>query len=198
MAGNKTPLIERKPLSLKAAEAKLDNPKLENESINLRDPFFMPEEVFAEEVFLEISDEKVAKKLAPKVQGLIKDVQDELHKALFPKYCAENKESAKLLLKFYIEEVSEGNKESRIYAPDSGHGLVKLKFSWYLCTIDETNVLDGGRHADVDSRWNGFLDTISYSSGKNTLLHSLLPTFYHHVDAKTGIRAMPWWKRCCA
>ena len=184
-----------KPLTLKDAEAKLDNPKIENESINLRSPLFMPEEVYAEQVYLEISFDKMTKKLAPKVQGLVQEVQEDLHKALFPKYCAEKKESAKLLLKFYIEEVSEGSRESRIYAPDSGHGLVKLKFSWYLCTIDELNVLDGGRHVHVDSHWNGLFDTFfPWSTGKRTLIHNLLPQSYHQVDARTGIRTMPWWK----
>ena len=109
------------------------------------------------------------------------------------KYNAKSKEDATLLLKIYLEEVTEGNREARIYAPESGVGLIRLKFAWILSTIDGKVVLDGGRFAEVDARWNGLLDSLMVRSGDSALLYVLLPKLCKALDRQVEIPVYKKW-----
>jgi hypothetical protein len=177
-----------KTLSLAEAEEKLyGNSDLLYENVSFKNPFIVPGEIYCHDIYLNVTLQKIPKKLSKSAIEMAKKCKKELEENLFGSKYTAKEADAKLMLKIYLEECSVGNRESRIYAPDSGSGLVKLKFSWLICTINKAVILDGGRFAEVDSRWNGLLDSLFWRSGESTLLYQLLPKLCESIDTRLDI-----------
>ena len=94
----------------------------------------------------------------------------------FPMTKQKRSKKEKLLLKVYVVDVSEGDRESRIYAPDCEVGLVRLCLAWIACTPDGNIVYDGGRVGMTDGLGMGVLDA----------LHLTLPNLVIQLAATGG------------
>eukprot|EP00934_Nitzschia_sp_Nitz4_P007182 Nitzschia sp. Nitz4//scaffold269_size25945//12135//12746//NITZ4_008289-RA/size25945-processed-gene-0.20-mRNA-1//1//CDS//3329544967//7172//frame0 len=171
---------ERKLLSFDQTESGSD--------ISLRSTFSHPSYLYAEDVYVEREICLRRRMGDPNRERLSHEISDACLAQLQQTYSASSKENSKLLLKFYLLDVSEGDRQSRIYATDSGLGLVTLTIGWILTLSDGSIVLDGGRLHELDSHFQGLGDVFHLQNAETTL-HSMAKTMCNKIIQKAAIES---------
>lgn len=158
-------------VSLREAESKLVNFDYRDPChvLNLRTAFLHPSGITAEDVF--VQREFCTKRGIgnPNFEELCAAISQQCLDQLRAKYSAPSREKAKLLLKIYLLDISDGNREARIFSADSGIGAVMLSLGWVLALNDGSVVLDGGRLHEIDSHCKGIGDMLYLSNPEKTL-----------------------------
>jgi hypothetical protein len=190
----KPPLDGPPRLSLQEAEQRLHDPYM-GYQCELRQAFAHPSQIAAEDIFVDGGLALERGKGNPNRGKLATKVLDAATTQLSSHFSCASKEDAKLLLKLHVVDVSEGDKESRIVASESGVGLVRLCLVWILCLQDGKVVLDGGRIGEVDGHMCGIWDMLHIKSGEGTLVHGMTPRMCDKIQRRIDIRKRsPWYK----
>jgi hypothetical protein len=160
----------------------------------LRQAFEHPSHIAAEDIYVDGGLSLERGKGNPNRDELATKVLDAAT-AQLRSHFSSSKEDAQLLLKLHVVDVSEGDKESRIIASESGIGLVRLCLVWMLCMKDGKIVLDGGRIGEVDGHMCGIWDMLQLKSGEGTLVHGMTPRLCERIQRRIDIRKRsPWYK----
>ena len=164
-------------LSLRQAEDKLldirgsdRRPDATVSQASLRHPYQNPESIFAEDVYVAEVKHCMAKgKGNPNRNYLATTMSKIARDRLASKYNAKAKHESQLILHTYLLDVTDGNRETRMVAPDSAVGMVRLSMAWILALRDGSVVLDGGRISKSDHHWYGLADFFRIADSEKTL-----------------------------
>jgi hypothetical protein len=173
-------------LTLPQAKAKLLDSSFSYEA-SLRSPFQHPAEIHAEDIYVEANCTLERARGNPDRKKLATMVADKAVQTLASHFSAPNKQTAKLVLNIYVCDVSDGDREARIFASEAGVGHVRVCLAWILCFGDGSVVLDGGRVGDVDSLMHGMLDIFNLKTGESCLLKTLTPRLCKRIQHQINI-----------
>ena len=152
---------EEKLLAFSDAEA--------TRQITLRRAFAHPPHIAAEDVFVQREICLKKSKGCKDREKLALDIANYCVEYISRKYSAPSAEESKLLLKLYICDANLGSREDRIYATETGYGLIRLNLAWTLALTDGTVVLDGGRLYEHDTHMFGIGDLLRIANAERTL-----------------------------
>ncbi len=157
--------------TLKDAEEKLlvfDNDEATSQ-VNLRRAFKHPPHMAAEDVFVQREICLTKGRSSKDRDTLALELSNQCVEYLSKRYSASSTEDSKLLLKIYICDASLGNRDDRIFATETGNGLVQLTMAWTLALTDGSVVLDGGRMYDHSTHMFGIGDFLRVASAERTI-----------------------------
>jgi hypothetical protein len=188
----KTSFSSSKQLTLQQAEAKLLDSSFGYEA-SLRVRFQHPADIYAEDIHVEAKCTLERARGNPDRKKIATMVADKAVQMLASYFSAPNKQTAKLVLKLYVCDVSDGDREARIFASEAGVGHVRLCLAWILCFGDGSVVLDGGRVGDEDSLMHGVLDFLNLKTGESCLLNTLTPRLCKRIQHQINVASGKWF-----
>jgi hypothetical protein len=167
------PKAKPKVLTLTEAEIRLFDPYM-GYNVDLRDAYEYPPGYCRDDVYIQYDFALERGKGNPRREALALGVLNVLHEKLSPNFTA-TKKKALLHLNIYIVDVSEGDREARIFSSETPECLVRLCVAWIICLPDESIVLEGGRLGDTDMNGYGLWDALHLRTGERCLYDSLVP-----------------------
>ena len=161
-------------------------------NVELRHAFEFPEDIRAEDVAVHLGTMLERGRGNPRRDEMAAGVKAALRATFgdkFPMTKQKRSKKEKLLLKVYVVDVSEGDRESRIYAPDCEVGLVRLCLAWIACTPDGNIVYDGGRVGMTDGLGMGVLDALHLTTGLTVLTTKLAPRLAKRIIDRLNLKS---------
>ena len=137
--------------------------------LTLRRAFTHPPHMTAEDVFVQREICLKKTKGSKDREKVALDISNYCVEYLSREYSAPSAEDSKLLLKIYLCDASLGSREDRIYATETGYGLVRLNLAWTLALSDGSVVLDGGRLYEHDTHMFCIGDVLRIANAERTL-----------------------------
>lgn len=173
------------------AESRLFDPTL-GYNVELRHAFEFPEDFRAEHVAVHLGTMLERGRGNPRRDEMAAGVKAALRTTFgekFPMNRQKRTRKEKLLLKVYVVDVSEGDRESRMFAPDCEIGLVRLCLAWIACTPDGSIVFDGGRVGMTDGLGMGVLDALHLTTGLSVLTTKLAPRLAKRIIDRLNLKS---------
>ena len=173
------------------AESRLFDPTL-GYNVELRHAFEFPDDIRTQDVAVYLGTMLERGRGNPRRDELAAGVKAVLRTTFgdkFPMSKQRRTKKEKLLIKVYVVDVSEGDRESRMYAPDCEVGLVRLCLAWIACTPDGNIVFDGGRVGMTDSLGMGVLDALHLTTGLTVLTTKLAPRLARQIIDRLNVKS---------
>ena len=164
--------------------------------VTLRRAFSHPPHMAAEDVFVQREICLRKSKGCKDREKLALDISNYCVEQLSRKYSAPSAQESKLLLTLYLCDASLGSREDRIYATETGHGLVRLNMAWTLALGDGSVVLDGGRLYEHDTHMFGIGDVLRISNAERSL-KAIATRMCDKIIKETAIQSRSYFCGAC-
>jgi hypothetical protein len=187
--------------SLQDAENRLFDPYL-GYNVELRHAFEFPEDVVAENVQVHLGINLERGRGNPRRDELamgVKAVLREEFRKRFPTKHRRGKDvkNVSLHLRVYVVDVSEGDMETRMLAPECEIGLVRLCLAWMVSSPTGDVVYDGGRIGLTDNMCMGMLDAFQLRTGLACLTNKMAPQLANkimdRINIQSGVPFYQFW-----
>ena len=159
-------------------------------NVELRHAFEFPPDMFAEDVYVHLDTMLERGRGNPRRHELAASVKAVLRQEFGKKYPKKRRDGKeKLLLKVFVVDISEGDRETRMLAPECQIGLVRLCLAWVICSTDGNIVFDGGRVGMTDGLAMGVLDALHLTTGLSVLTGKCAPRLSRHIISRIDLKS---------
>jgi hypothetical protein len=181
--------------SLQDAENRLFDPYL-GYNVELRHAFEFPEDVVAEDVQVHLGINLERGRGNPRRDELAMGVKAVLREEFRKRFPTRHRrgggkevKKVSLHLRVYVVDVSEGDMETRMLAPECEIGLVRLCLAWMVSSPSGDVVYDGGRIGLTDNMCMGMLDAFQLRTGLACLTNKMAPQLANRIMDRINIQS---------
>ena len=146
---------------------------------------------YEDDVYVHVDDilERIRE---PRLDNLMDKIRVALMTKLRKRFQA-TKNDAKLVLKVFIVDASEGDEEARLISPELPSAPVRLCLAWILCLPDGSFVIDGGRVGEFDWNFLGIFDLLHFRNAERCLSNVLVPKLAEKIVKRMRLPTRKAW-----